>query len=94
MFQIGDRVVLNTDHPDRNRYLLAGHTGTICDQDGDGRPGVRWDVFSGGHDCSGHCEDGYGWYVNETQMEMMPAEEEDNVEIEDDAFSHIIYGGS
>ena len=93
MFQIGDRVRLIKDHPDGNGSLHVGDTGTVCDQSGDGRPGVEWDVYFGGHDCFGNCRDGYGWYVYENQLEFAPIEEESDVETEDDAFSNIIHGG-
>lgn len=94
MFQIGDRVRLIVDHPDRNGTLRIGHTGIICDQSEANNYGVEWDVFVGGHDCSGHCASGYGWYVGGNQLEFAQIEEENDIEIEDDAFSHIIYGGS
>jgi len=46
-FQIGDRVVLLADHPDNNRDLIAGATGTVMVLlNGDGSKtgvGVRMD---------------------------------------------------
>ena len=55
---IGMRVVACvTDYP-----IRRGDTGEICAVDGP-TIGVRWDKDIGFHDCSGHCDDGHGWWV-------------------------------
>lgn len=61
-FKPGDRVVLveNFDH------LKIGDTGVFVHENTDSwlEYGVRWDKKTrDGHDCSGNCEYGYGWYV-------------------------------
>lgn len=63
-FEVGDRVECALDYPDDNGDITVGCTGTVCCFCDDGI-GVCWDEkVSGGHDCSGNCEYGHGWYVN------------------------------
>lgn len=63
-YQIGDRVEAIVNNPDESDYIMVGDTGTVCDIDGD-HVGVDWDNELGeGHDCSGNCEYGHGWYVH------------------------------
>lgn len=61
-FQPGDRVVAVETFDE----IKVGDTGTFVHEDKDSWPelGVRWDKdLEDGHDCAGHCEYGYGWYV-------------------------------
>ena len=70
-FKIGDRVTVQEEYgpvgynrdgvPCQQR---TGLSGTVCVLP----PylngvGVRFDSFIDGHDCDGHCEYGYGWFV-------------------------------
>lgn len=66
-FFAGDRVVCTVDHPDDNRGILEGDTGTVLlDNDGIGEVWVRvrWDKENPqNHSCDGLCERGHGWKV-------------------------------
>lgn len=68
-FHIGDRVEASHNYPSESSYIIAGDTGTVCDFDDD-YIGVAWDEPNPeGHDCSGHCEYGHGWYVQQDYIE-------------------------
>ncbi len=72
-FYVGDRVVLITDRPDCNEDMHPGLTGTVVqldDQEQDcPRIGVAWDREIGGHSCDNNCESGFGWYVDESDIQ-------------------------
>lgn len=73
-FQIGDRVRCVNECPDDNDGIHIGDTGTVCDIDEVGRlsVGVSWDhEISLGHTCKGGCAHGHGWYVNESDIELI-----------------------
>lgn len=90
-FQIGDSVELLVNSPDRNYSLQAGDTGVVCGfRRSQNNIGVRWDRrIINGHSCDGHCEKGYGWYVNNSQIK---SREDIKVEIEDSSFIGILGG--
>lgn len=72
--QIGDRVELTTDYPDRNEELVSGCRGTVCavpDGDGDFMYGVEWDNLTNGHDCGYRCRDSHGWYVDAVDIRLL-----------------------
>lgn len=76
---VGQRVRSLVNHPDGNSSIRVGSVGTVCHtfgyRDGSGRIGVEWDEHVSGHDCHGHCEDGYGWYVDPEYLEPIDEEE-------------------
>lgn len=90
-FSVGDRVVSTANHPDGNEDIVVGSTGTVCCITD--RIGVRWDEeIEGGHGAEGHCEYGYGWFVDEWQLEPEP---DDGVtfEFNEDEFNKLVFGG-
>lgn len=76
-FHVGDIVQAITDYPESNKSILAGDIGTVCDtEQHPGLPpiGVFWEnKVKSGHDCRGHCDCGYGWYVQEYEIELFEA---------------------
>lgn len=86
-FYVGDRVEAVKNHPDGNVDICIGITGTVCHIGN--RIGVQWDhEISQGHNCSNHCNYGYGWYVYEDEIKLY--EEDDGVEIDENSFMSII----
>lgn len=66
-YQVGDRVQLLVNHPDGNKVLMSGATGTVVHVSISFSVGVCWDVprgTPGFHHCQHHCENGRGWYVS------------------------------
>ncbi|MBI5148111.1 hypothetical protein HZA33_00345 [Candidatus Pacearchaeota archaeon] len=50
---------------------LTGLEGTFIHFDSKGRAGVEWDkLIPNGHDLSGTCKKGYGWYVSPSTIKM------------------------
>ena len=75
----GDRVYCIVNHPDNNKDIVVGSTGTVAAIDPSVyRPiGVEWDeAIEGGHDLwgSGKCEDGHGWWVFPKELMLQPPE--------------------
>lgn len=73
-FQIGDRVRCINEWPDKNDEINIGDTGTVCEVNevGDLSVGVSWDhAIILGHSCKGNCAYGHGWYVNESDIELI-----------------------
>lgn len=67
-FKIGDRVRVVSDG---YGCCAVGAKGTICEIR-NSSVGVRLDTrFSNLHDCSGHCEHGYGWYFLNDEVELI-----------------------
>ena len=62
----------------------------VCDIDEDGMIGVDWEFNVGGHSCSGHCQNGYGWYVATREIKLSDAD----VDIDEDSFLQIIRRGN
>jgi len=86
-FCVGDRVESMVNHPDGNKDIRIGTTGTVCRIAGS--INVRWDhAVERGHDCGGHCERGYGWNVYDHEIKLY--EEDDGVEIDENSFMSII----
>lgn len=80
VFKDGDRVVLLEDNPDGNSTMKAGLCGTVVEDtdayDDDHWVSVRWDEeVSGGHDCNGLCEHGFGWNVDRSWIELIAERE-------------------
>lgn len=69
-FKIGDRVRIKDGYDYyKNR---SGKLGTVVDNPGkNSSPGVRHDDYIGGHDCNGNCPEGYGWYYNSYEIELV-----------------------
>ena len=88
-FHIGDRVVLLVNDPENNDNLKAGDIGTVCDDSNPNRPGVCWGRSVSGHDCSGNCEYGQGWYVSTRVIEPAP-DVDPNWVFDDEAFDHML----
>lgn len=79
-FQIGDCVRCVNEWPDENDEINIGDTGTVCSVDDDGvlSVGVSWDhAINLGHTCRGNCALGHGWYVNESDIELISEAESD-----------------
>lgn len=72
-FSVGDTVRCVKDYPDDNEFIFTGCTGTVVIiEEGRLPVGVRWDhCFETGHDCSGYCDFGHGWFVNECDIELV-----------------------
>ncbi len=72
MFHVGDRVVAVCNFPAANDEIRVGSTGVVCHISEYSSPplGVRWDSVACGHDCGGHCEYGFGWYVYPRHIEL------------------------
>lgn len=74
-FAIGMRVVAVRDYSEDPQSSKTGEIGVVCDIDRY-TVGVRWETFHPDrHNCHGHCEKGYGWYVQPAMI--YPIEEED-----------------
>lgn len=69
MFQIGDRVCSIVNHPDNNECIVVGSAGTIVDIDGIVIC-VEWDEYVNGHSCDGSAKYGYGWNLEQHQIEL------------------------
>lgn len=84
-FQVGDRVYCEDAHVDG--VHLKDRYGTVCHIYFGAVPeiGVRWDeALHGGHECSGFCEQGYGYYVYESNLQFVEdpcSEEEANIDL-------------
>lgn len=63
-FNIGDRVIAVSG-------IRSGLTGTIVDLSSTTRAGVSFDDLRAGHDCHGACENGHGWYVDTSALELI-----------------------
>lgn len=88
-FSIGDRVVCMINHPDDNRRIVIGSTGTVCSFNG--RIGVYWDDDVGGHHCgSERCPDGHGWWISEHYIKLVEEDDDSDIEIDEDKFIGII----
>jgi hypothetical protein len=73
MFNIGDRVRLKRN----NSHLKQGEIGTILEISS--IPRVKWDEYHKyNHACSGLCESGYGYCVDDCDLELI----ENNVNYE------------
>lgn len=71
-FKIGDRVIVTKSFS----QALKGEIGTIVSDIDSYNPGVEFDNFDEHkHDLNGACEDGYGWYVSEDNLELYSSEE-------------------
>lgn len=71
-FKPGDRVKIigrEWDHFSRN--LKIGDTGTILSRYDDTKWNIKFDKNFGGHTCGGECEDGYGQYLDEIDLELI-----------------------
>lgn len=83
--KIGDRVVLIGDTAGGDEDVIPkGTFGTICKvcQGYGCNYGVEWDIcFAGGHDCNGLAEDGYGWFIYESEIEPVSPEDASDVDI-------------
>ncbi len=76
--QNGDRVVYVERKSSllefRDKQTPIGRTGVVCDVVSIGNPpiGVAWDdEVIEGHDCNGHANYGYGWYVYENELQLV-----------------------
>lgn len=67
-FDLGERVIVKDDYPYGITHL--GKTGKVVDIIGKDY-GIRFDEYHYSlHGCSGHCEDGHGWYVPVEYLEQ------------------------
>lgn len=71
-FKVGDRVIALQDHEGRE---LIGKTGTILSiapRVEENAIGVEWEDFSDGHNLSGLCKPGCGWWIHAYKLELYP----------------------
>ena len=81
-YEVGDRVILVIDHPDRNQSLVAGMTGTVCAnyRTERGWVPVNWDSeIERGHNCSSSCPSGHGWNTHPDYLEMLALSGDDEI---------------
>lgn len=71
MEKIGDKVKIVAKH------RFQGKTATIIDID-NGRLGLEFDEYIGGHTCNDIGKDGYCWYIAKEKCDL--------IEIEDKSF--------
>lgn len=91
-FRIGDKVCASVNGPDGNDNIHIGDTGTVCIvSENNIRIGVEWENHVCGHDCDGACEYGFGWWVDNTSIEL---DELNDVDITDDSLLHVIGEGA
>lgn len=94
LFKVGDRVSLTIDHPDGNKDLMNGDTGTVVDYDPSDDPeiiGIEFDrKIIRGHSCCDHCADGYGWYVITTEICLVAEEEYDMIAVSDEELAALL----
>ena len=69
MFRVGNRIRAIVDHPEGNHHIHEGDTGVVLASNSNYTK-VRWDHDVHGHDCDGLCEDGYGWNVYNSTIEL------------------------
>ena len=93
MFQIGDRVRLLVNHPDGNDTLVIGCEGEVCDTRFE-RIGVKWDDGDSEkhpfHACNGYCEYGYGWYVEQYEIEHAETYDEHEFDVDTNELFSLI----
>lgn len=94
MFQIGDRVRLLVNHPDNNESLVIGCEGEVCDTRFE-RIGVKWDDGDSEkappfHACNGLCEYGYGWYVEQYEIEHAETYDEHEFDVDTNELFSLI----
>ena len=70
-FQVGDRVRLI--RPELSASLLVGETGTVKVVMGVS-VGVESDNYSHGHSLDGRCQNGYGWWIYDENLELIKEE--------------------
>lgn len=84
-FSIGDLVECVVEHAQMNKNLVIGSLGTVVEVSPfPPHIGVRWECGSSSkakyycdkyglredlHDCNGNCDNGYGWYVEESDID-------------------------
>lgn len=67
--KVGQRVRCIKDFGTR---VVVGDEGEVVKIGGLPPIGVKWERrISGGHDCYGKCEDGFGYYVNDENLEVI-----------------------
>ncbi len=68
------------DNPSGNNSIRSGDFGTLCYITGDSDGfGVNWDSsVDAGHNCSGTCKNGHGWFVSYDEIRLV---EEDDSEL-------------
>ena len=80
-FEVGDRVRVKSGFTMiSGNSLTEGALGTVAIISPSGAVGVRFDApFEDGHKLDGHCEDGYGWWCREDNLQLV-TERQHNVE--------------
>ena len=71
-FQVGDRVVMTVDHPERNSIILAGDTGTVVELWPGGAIAVEMDKYNSNclHNCNGFAQRGHGWNFHKPKEQL------------------------
>ena len=69
-FKVGDRVCI-LKSPFDNTNIVRGSKGTVVETTNSGSVGIEFDKNIFGHDCRRMCEDGFGWYCDENDVELL-----------------------
>lgn len=71
-FRIGDKVITNGERFAGSVLLLRGSKGEVVMTDTGGNVGVSWEIYHHSlHDCRGACEEGTGWFVHRSEIELL-----------------------
>ena len=75
-FKVGDRVRVNEKGKDNWDILEEKGVdfATVIHVRDNGHIGVEFDKHFGGHDCSGKCKDGHGWWLRSEELELVKDE--------------------
>lgn len=69
-FKVGDRVCI-LKSPYDNFNIVQGSKGTVVETMNNGFVGIEFDENIYGHDCSGICQEDFGWYCDENDVELI-----------------------
>lgn len=99
-FKIGDVVEVVVDHPDGNEFIYPGMIGIVRDiqtyASGYCRVGVEFYEYVAGHSLrdgyEARCENGYGWYVEQSDIKICRTQYTNNEEYEfdEDSFRRML----
>lgn len=93
-YKVGDIVRCIKKWPDGNSRIEVGSIGRVCNIDRD-RIGVEWDDDVLGHDCHKTCSDSHGWYVDDWDIELEPADDDcDGISVDDMSFDLFMKGSN
>ncbi len=67
-FSVGDRVIAIADFD--NNFEIIGIASEVLGYNDNGLVAVKYDDHIEGHTLDERCEDGYGWYTDESCLEL------------------------